>query len=229
MPNDKILREEFCYEMMERANADREFISCVCFTDECTFTLNNEPNHQNVRNWSQTNPHLMLANHTQYPQKLNVWAGILRTHIIGPFFIEGALNGRKYLELLRNEIAPAVEEVAGEHTIFYQHDGCPAHYFIQVRDCLNEFFPNSWIGRGGTISWPPRSPDLPPNDFFLWGHLKSKVYSHTTHATLDSLRAAIIVECGKITDRQLANTRRNFYDRIGHCLAVNGDVFEHLI
>ena len=26
-------------------------------------------------------------------------------------------------------------------------------------------------------NWPPRSPDLTPCDYFLWGHLKNKVYS----------------------------------------------------
>ena len=29
----------------------------------------------------------------------------------------------------------------------------------------------------GPIKWPPRSPDLTPPDFFLWGVLKDKVYA----------------------------------------------------
>ncbi|EZA62612.1 hypothetical protein X777_10243, partial [Ooceraea biroi] len=44
------------------------------------------------------------------------------------------------------------------------------------RNILNESFPDRWIGRGGRISWPARSPDLTPLDFFLWGHLKNEVY-----------------------------------------------------
>jgi hypothetical protein len=27
------------------------------------------------------------------------------------------------------------------------------------------------------VSWPPRSPDLTPLDFYLWGHLKTVVYA----------------------------------------------------
>ena len=27
------------------------------------------------------------------------------------------------------------------------------------------------------MKWPPRSPDLTPCDFFLWGYLKAKVYT----------------------------------------------------
>jgi hypothetical protein len=26
------------------------------------------------------------------------------------------------------------------------------------------------------MEWPPRSPDLSPLDFYLWGHLKAMVY-----------------------------------------------------
>ena len=37
---------------------------------------------------------------------------------------------------------------------------------------LNDTFPNGWIGRGSTINWPPRSPDLTPLDFCLWGLMK---------------------------------------------------------
>ena len=32
------------------------------------------------------------------------------------------------------------------------------------------------IDRGGPISWPARSPDQTPLDYFLWGHVKSLVY-----------------------------------------------------
>jgi hypothetical protein len=33
-----------------------------------------------------------------------------------------------------------------------------------------------WVGRGGPIAWPPRSPDLTPLGFFLWGYLKNVIY-----------------------------------------------------
>ena len=36
-------------------------------------------------------------------------------------------------------------------------------------------FPERWIGHGGHVQWPPRSPDLTPLDFCLWGWMKSEV------------------------------------------------------
>ena len=43
---------------------------------------------------------------------------------------------------------------------------------VLLKDC----FPHSLISRFGDIPWPPRSPDLTPCDFSLWGYLKSRVY-----------------------------------------------------
>jgi hypothetical protein len=57
------------------------------------------------------------------------------------------------------------------------HDGAPAHFDRVVRDHLNARFHERWIGRGGPVSWPPRSPDLTQLDSYLWVHLKTVAYA----------------------------------------------------
>lgn len=59
--------------------------------------------------------------------------------------------------------------------MWLQQDGAPPHYSQIVRRYLDINFPNRWIGRGGPIRWPPRSPDLTKLDF-LWGFIKAHVY-----------------------------------------------------
>lgn len=229
-PDDMEKRTQFCYNMMEKANEDRYFLRNVCFTDECTFTLHNEPNVQNCRIWATHNPHKYLETRTQYPQKLNVWAGILGRHIIGPFFLDGNLTSERFLQILTDEITPTLNEVAPENEeIWFQMDGCPAHNSRVVREYLQESFNNKVIGKGYEIGWPPRSPDLSPNDFFLWGHLKSKIYSGNRFENLEQLQTTIRDHCARISRHQLSNVRRQFYDRLGYCLTVNGGLFEHLL
>lgn len=180
-PIDEESRRVFCEDMQERANRDRDFLPSICFTDECTFTLNNEPNVQNDRHWALENPRLNVTTRTQYPQKINIWAGIFNSNIIGPFEIVGNLNSETYLELLINEIGPALDSVARENQeVWFQQDGCPAHFGVSVRDYLNQAFPNRWIGRGGTLNWPARSPDLAPCDFFYGVILNVKFISSAT-------------------------------------------------
>ena len=40
---------------------------------------------------------------------------------------------------------------------------------------MNEIFDAKWIGRGGPVAWPPRSPDITSPDYFLWGFVKERV------------------------------------------------------
>ena len=70
------------------------------------------------------------------------------------------------------------------------HDGGPLHFSRVVRQFLNQHFANKWIGRGGPVAWPARSPDLNPLDFHLWGHLKSIVYE-TSIENAETLRNRI--------------------------------------
>ena len=57
-------------------------------------------------------------------------------------------------------------------------NGAPVHRLVQVRDRLNEVFRNNRvIGLQHNVEWPPRSLNITPCDFFMWGYLKSKVFS----------------------------------------------------
>ncbi|KAK3849715.1 hypothetical protein Pcinc_043543 [Petrolisthes cinctipes] len=50
-----------------------------------------------------------------------------------------------------------------------------AHFARGTRDFINVMYSDKWIGLvGGPIAWPPKSPDLTPLDFYLWGNLKSR-------------------------------------------------------
>lgn len=222
-------RLEFCETFMEMIDEDPHLLDRVVFSDEATFFLNGNVNRHNFRYWSDENPHWTSESKTQYPEKLNVWAGIMGNQVIGPFFIEGNLTAAKYLDLLRDHIVPSILNIAGDNfdTLWFQQDGAPAHFGIQVRHFLDATFPNRWIGRRGKIEWPPRSPDLTPLDFFLWGFLKDRVY-RTKPANLDELRQNIIDETGLITPQMLGKVKRSFYERLASCQEVGGHQFEQL-
>jgi hypothetical protein len=53
-----------------------------------------------------------------------------------------------------------------------------------------EIILNRWLGRGGPVAWPQRSPDLTPLDYYLWGHMKMLVYE-TKVDTPEALRDRI--------------------------------------
>lgn len=231
LERDKYPRMVMCEILMNKCNEDRYFLSNIMFTDECSFSTHGIHNRQTFRYWSTENLHLTRKMRTQYRKSVNTWIGILGHRIIGPYFIEGSLDGQKYLALLQNHLFPDLENLDINHNnIWFQQDGCPAHNSGIVRNFINNVFPNRWIGRNGPIPWAARSPDISPNDFFLWGYLKNQLYKNNfAYANVDDLKEAIREKCATISPQMLANVRRSFYDRLGYCLAANGALFEHLI
>lgn len=226
-------RMDFCEEM-DRRMRNPEFLSHVCFSDESTFHLTGYVNRHNCRYWSDVNPHIIREAHTQYPKKLNVWAGILGRRLIGPFFIEGNLNGELYLDMLQNLIVPAMRTAAAAQNmvwedVVFQQDGAPAHFKREVKDFLNATFPNRWIGRNGPIRWPPRSPDLTPLDFFLWGFLKDRVFRAGFPKDLNELYLRILEHCAEPDDEMFDRVMKSFAQRIYLCIHEGGRHFEQLL
>ncbi|PNF14075.1 hypothetical protein B7P43_G02154 [Cryptotermes secundus] len=87
--------------------------------------------------------------------------------------------------------------------------------------------PGRWIGRRGAIEYRPRSPDLTPLDFYLWGTLKDEVYRQKP-ATLNALRETIEASCSAITSDTLTAVVRSAVRRHRRCLAADGGHFEHI-
>jgi hypothetical protein len=65
--------------------------------------------------------------------------------------------------------------------------GSPYHF--------DETLAGQWIGRRGSVGCPPRSPDLPPLDFYLWRSLKDVIYRRKP-PTLVRLREEIETSSG---------------------------------
>lgn len=157
---------------------NRNFMKNIIFTDEANFTTNGVESSQNCRFWATENPKWVINTKRQYVSKVNVWCGIWNDQIIGPFFIP-RLNGEAFLNLLRDEIAPFLNDLPQDvrENLHYQLDGAPAHNVGRV--FLETNFPGRWIGHRSPVQeFPPMSPDLTPLDFYLWGHLKNNVYKN---------------------------------------------------
>ncbi|KAJ8895193.1 hypothetical protein PR048_000518 [Dryococelus australis] len=82
----------------------------------------------------------------------------------------------------------------------------------------------------GPIVWPPRSPDLTPLDFYLWGHVKTLVYD-TPVNTREELETRIRVafETLKNTQAIFNNVLRNLLRCCRACIECGGDHFEQLL
>lgn len=225
---DDAHRQEFCQWII----ANDRLIPSILFTDESTFTRNGINNTRNSHVWADENQHTTVERNFQRRFSVNVWCGIIDDQLIGPVVLDNRLNGVRYLDFLQNALPEYLEDIplATRARMYFQQDGAPAHYVRPVTQYLNETYPGRWIGRGGVIAWPPRSPDLTPLDYCVWGWLKSEVFKRRVD-TREELLARIFHACAQVKEctNELRSATQQLPIRAAKCIEVGGGVFEHVL
>ncbi|XP_076666296.1 uncharacterized protein LOC143367911 [Andrena cerasifolii] len=119
------------------------------------------------------------------------------------------MDGPAYKVFLEHVLPDLMNHIPNEirRNMFYQQDGAGPHYATIARDYLNQTFQDRWIGRGGPVAWPPRSPDMTPLDFFFWGYLKDEVYRQPVD-TLEDIVVRIHAAVANITPQTLLAVQR---------------------
>ena len=100
-----------------------------------------------------------------------------------------------------------------------------------MREYLNESFPNRWLGRGGPVAWPPRSPILTTHiDYYFWGHMKTLGYE-TKVDSREELRRRIFAAAEQIRNHpdNIAFATRSLLMCAENCIATGGRHFEQLL
>ena len=177
------------------------------------------------------NPHEIVQHERDSP-KVNVLCAISKTKIYGPYLFYGpTVNGASYLAMLQNWLFPKLNERADN--FIFQQDGAPPHWHNNVRHFLNDTLPQRWIGRTGPQdmalhSWPPRSPDITPCDFFLWGYVKERVFVPPLTHDLNEPKHRISAAVASIEEDTLHKVWNEFGYRLDVIRAAGGGHIEHL-
>lgn len=225
-------RSAFCSWLLRQNRLNCNFYKLILWTDEASFNRSGINNGRNLHTWANANPLAVREASFQHQFSINVWAGMIGQHLIGPCILPHRLTGNAYLNFLREDFEELFDEVdlQTRRAMWFQHDGAPAHSSRTVKAFLDERFPDRWIGRGGPIAWPARSPDLTPLDYYLWGHMKQLVYTNTP-STLEELRNKVMAAADQIRENRtcLQKTTRSISYRATVCLSEAGSHFEQLI
>jgi len=222
-------RAIFCSWILTKIRNDPDFTAKIMWTDEATFTRAGITNFRNLHIWAEENPHAIRPSRFQQQFSVNVWAAIINDELVGPVELPQVMNSLNFLNFLQNEFSDLLDDLplATRRKMWLQLDGCPSHFGINVRQYLNENFPQ-WIGRGGLVSWPPRSPDLTPLDFFLWGTMKEKVYATVVETRQELLeRIKIVANEIRATPGLIKRTTQSVGLRATACIQNRGGHFEN--
>ncbi|GFY08054.1 putative transposable element [Trichonephila clavipes] len=182
-----------------------DFHKRILFSDEAHFWLNGYVNKQNCRIWSEANPQVYVET-PLHPEKLTVWCALWAGGIIGPYFFKNDEG----------------------HNVTVNEDGATCHTARATIDLLKDTFGDRLISRFGPGNWPPRSCDLTPLDYFLWGYVKSLVYADKPQ-TLDHLEDNIHRVIADIRLQMLEKVIENWTSRLDHIRASCGSHMPEII
>ncbi|GFS75948.1 uncharacterized protein TNCV_4665901 [Trichonephila clavipes] len=105
--------------------------------------------------------------------------------------------------------------------LWFQQDGATCHTARATIDLLKDTFGDRLISRFGPVNWPPRSCDLTPLDYFLWGYVKSQTLDHLE----DNIRRVI----ADIRPQMLEKDIENWTSRLDYIRASCGSHMPEII
>jgi hypothetical protein len=164
--------------------------------------------------------------------------GISGDQVLGPVVLSNRLTGAAYhfsslslsLSLLWMIYQHSWSMSLVINNMWFMHDETPPHFLPVVRQYLNQTFGEHWIGCGGPVNWPARSPYLNPLDFWLWGYIKTLVYSvlindlEVLHQWVQNACQEICVQPG-IFNKLCTSV----WWRAESCVEMHGNHIEHLL
>jgi hypothetical protein len=182
--------------MLDLTNRNKEVLNNLIVSDEAQFYLTGLVNKQNCRYWSDRHPR-ELVQKPLHSSKVTVGCVVAVFTIIGPYFFEDergnacTLTSEHYAHMLQDFLIPRLQGLPVNKTTYFQQDETTSHTAKIAMNILRPHFPGHLISRYGYIEWSTRSPDLSVCDFYLWGHLKSVLYSAPSPRATQELKLRI--------------------------------------
>lgn len=229
-PEDFLKRVNFCEFLLMKTQEDERFLEKIIWSDEAKFCKNGIFNRRNSHYWADENMYLFRERRFQDSWSFNVYCSIKNNRILCLHIYDNNLDGVGYENILRYNLQEALESLplAEYRAAWYQHDGAPVHNTHGVNQLLMQIFDDRWIALNGPFRWPPRSPDLTPLDYYIWGKIKSLVYA-TAPTTKEDMKQRVREAFRNLDPNEIRRAvTEGMVRRIHKCLAANGRQFEHL-
>lgn len=135
-----------------------------------------------------------------------------------PLETQRTVNSAWYITICLPEVFDKLRETNPKRRIILHHDNASSHTSRQTQDYLS----SQTIELMGH---PPYSPDLAPNDFFLFPQIKDKLRGHRFSSPEDAVNAFK----SRVLELSTSDWKKcfdNWFQRMQKCVNLHGEYFE---
>lgn len=113
-------------------------------------------NRHNHRYWAPENSRCFVQQSFTRRRRRYGLQFVLTCRLVGLFIFDQAVYGERYLSIVQEQFCPEMKRFRFKEKMI----------FIGSKVAIDRKFPGRWMGRGGPVRWPARSPHQAPCDFF---------------------------------------------------------------
>ncbi|XP_025154440.1 histone-lysine N-methyltransferase SETMAR-like [Harpegnathos saltator] len=127
-------------------------------------------------------------------------------------------NSEWYTTICLSEVFGKIRETNRRRCIILHQDNASSHISAQTRDFLR-------TEKVELIGHPPYSPDLAPNDFFLFPQIKNKLRGQrfsTPEEAVDAFKMHVL----EVPQSEWKKCFENWFKRMQKCIDLHGEYFE---
>ena len=168
----------------------------VLFSDESTFTLNNQAGNNYVRRRSEEEYQPYCISPTiKHPQSIMVWDCMAANGIGRLKLVSGRINGTKCIDVLKNQMLSSARSLFSDDDWIFQDDNAPCHRAKKEQH---------WYGthKVERMDWPAQSPDLNPIEN-LWNRVSCIVGKNKSKIRRELIEQVIAAWFRVITPEEL--------------------------
>lgn len=196
-------------------SVDLTFWANVIFSDESKFNVFGSDGKQKV--WRRPNTELSRKNLNVTVKhgggKVMVWGCFAASGVGSLVFIEGNMNAKMYIDILRKNLRPSAEKLGISESFLYYQDNDPKHKAHETRMWLLFNCPK-------VLETPPQSPDCNPIEN-LWEYLDRRV-RETPISSVPQLKKRLLEEWNKIPTDYLQRLVQSMPRRLEAVLRAKG-------
>lgn len=218
----KKARVDWCKEMLQKYNhGASNAVYNICTGDESWIYAYEPETKQQSTVWvfqAEPNPTKVIRGRSTSKQMVACFFGITGHVATVELERRRTVNSEWYTTICLPEVFREIRKKNKKRRIILHHDNASSHTSAQTK----EFLTGQNIELMGH---PPYSPDLAPNDFFLFPHIKKKLRGQrfsTPEEAVDAFKTLVL----EVPQSDWKKCFENWFQRMQKCINLHGEYFE---